>query len=102
FDKMSEAQRNEALLKIAKVAVMEYGPDFYREYGQPEITHELVTKGNPRFTEEEAKKCSNRSYYTVRYFYDKTQESFFESYCAKVFIWGDTGKAFRISFGNGF
>lgn len=101
LDKMNEAERNDTLLRIAKEAMMEYGPDFYRDYAEPEIAHGYVTDDNPRFNIEDSKKYRNRSYYTVKYLYNKEEESFPEGYSAEVFIWADTGRMFKITFGTG-
>lgn len=103
LDKMNENTRQETLIKVAKTAVMEYGPDFYREYGQPEITHDYVGKiFRKEFTEEQHKKYKNRSYYTVKYFYDSTQEYLPYGYSSWVFIWAGIGKPFMVYFGHGF
>lgn len=67
LDKMNDMERINALLCIAKETVLKIGPDFYREYGKPEIKHNFVAENNS----------------------------------AKVYIWGDTGKAYSIFFGCG-
>ena len=103
LDKMNDADRKKALLRIAKGIVMEYGPDFYREYKEPEIKHGIVGKDETqRFSEEDEKKHKNRSFYTVKYYYDEKEESFHQYYSAYVFIWGDTSEAFKVYFGNNF
>lgn len=65
LDKMSESERTDALVRIAKEAVLKIGPDFYREYGKPGIEHSYVTDDNRESTEEEAKKYNGRSFYMV-------------------------------------
>ena len=103
LDKINDADRKKALLRITKDIVMEYGPDYYREYREPEIAHGYVNENARRyFSEDQQKKYKNRSYYTVKYFYNKNEEAFYEDYSALVYIWGNTGEAFNISFGNGF
>ena len=62
LDKMSESERTDALVRIAKEAVLKIGPDFYREYGKPRIEYSYVTEDNRESTEE-AKKYSGRSFY---------------------------------------
>lgn len=102
LDRMSETKRNETLLRIAKDIVMEYGPDYYREYKAPEIAHGIVGgKGKQVFTDEELKKYRNRSFYTVKYLFDRNEEAFPWDYSAYVFIWGDTGQAIKVLFGSG-
>lgn len=101
LDKMSESERTDALVRIAKEAVLKIGPDFYREYGKPGIEHSYVTDDNRESTVEESKKYNGRSFYMVKFFYDKSKESFPKSYAAKVYIWGDTGKAYCVLFGGG-
>jgi len=102
LDTMNETERKATLLRIAKEGVLEFGPDYYREYGEPEIEHGYVGE-NPKqyFTDEEFEKYKNRSFYSVKYFYDKNEEAFHEDYSAWVYIWGDTGKVFAIRFGIG-
>jgi hypothetical protein len=113
---MRETRRNEALVRIAKEAVLEISPSYYREYGEPEILHGRVganlqsdadgralpsERPQQRFTNEEFEKHRNRSFYTVTFFYDKTEEAFPAGYSSLVFIWGDTGKVFKMYFGGG-
>lgn len=105
LDTMKDDERTKVLLCIAKAAVMEYGPDFYREYGQLKIEHRYVGKsgdGVSDLTVDVKNNNSGRSFYTVEYPYDKSEEYFTWFYAAKVYIWGDTGVAFSITFGNGF
>lgn len=101
LDKMNEAERTNALVQIAKKTILEIGPDFYREYGKPEIKHSYVSKDNKESTKEEDEKYNGRSFYTVKFLYDKTKESFIQDYSAKVYIWGDTGQPYTILFGSG-
>ena len=102
LDTMENDERTKVLLRIAKDSVMEYGPDFYREYGQPKIEHECVSRDTKDLTEREIKENFGRSFYSVEYSFDETIESFDWFYAAKVYIWGDTGLVFSIDFGNGF
>jgi len=102
LDTMKNDERTKVLLRIAKAAVMEYGPDYYREYRQPKIEHRYVGKSVQDLTVNEEEDNPGRSFYTVEYLYDKTEESFDWFYAAKVYIWGNTGTVFSIKFGNGF
>ncbi|MFR0679377.1 hypothetical protein [Dysgonomonas mossii] len=102
LDKMKEPEKKEALLRIAKEIIMEYGPDYYREYGEPEIKRGIAGKDDiQRFSLENEKKYKNKVFYTVKYFYNKNEEAFRRDYSAYVFIWGDTGEAFKVYFGGG-
>ena len=116
LDNMSEARRNETLIRIAQETVLEFSPTFFREYGEPEILHGRVGVGLrpdafgrsrggeiPRqlFTDEEFERHHNRPFYTVTLFYDKTVEDFPERFSSQVYIWGDTGRAFQLFVGSG-
>ncbi len=101
LEKMNESERVKTLLRVAKEGIMEYGPDYYREYEKPEIKYNRVINGNKNFADEEVEQYRNRYYYTVKYSYDESKESFNTDYSAWVFIWEDTGKVFQIYFGNG-
>lgn len=122
LDKMNETERREALLHIATEWILEFAPDFYRDYGEPEILHGYVNRdllrrevfgpdlfgrsytieGAPQsFTEPEFVKYRGRSFYSVTFFFDKTVEAFRENFSSRVMIWGDTGKVFQVRFGAG-
>lgn len=102
LEKMNENERVNTLLRIAKEGVIKYGPDYYREYGKPEIKYNCVVDSNKNFADEDIEKYRNKYYYSVKYNYDKSKESFNTDYSAWVFIWANTGKVFKIYFGNGF
>ena len=102
LDTMENDERTKVLLRIAKASVMEYGPDFYREYRQPKIEHRYVGKSEQDLTVDEEEDNPGRSFYTVEYPYDETEESFDWFYAAKVYIWSNKGAVFSIKFGNCF
>ncbi len=102
LEQMNKSERNKILLRVAKEGIIEHGPDYYREYGIPEIEYNCVVDSNKNFSDEEVEQYRNRHYYSVKYFYNKSEESFYTDYSALVFIWADTGKVFQIYFGNGF
>lgn len=102
LEKMNESERTKFLLRVAKEGIMEYGPDYYREYKIPKIEYNCVVDSNKNFADEEVEQYRNRHYYSVKYFYNESEESFNTDYSAWVFIWADTSKVFQIYFGNGF
>ena len=92
---MPAAERNAQLIAIAKEVVLTYGPDWYREYGEPVITRGQVPP------EGDYLGNANRYFYTVTFLYDQTQEMLEWDFAARVVIWEDTGKPASIFFGNG-
>lgn len=102
LDKMEIAKRDTLILKIAKKAVLHYGPDYYREFKVPVIEHRVLNKEYNDIADVIWEKNPGRSVYVVEYPYNEDEEYFRFDYAVKVFIWGDTGKAFKINFGNGF
>ena len=50
LSKMYEPDRNAYLIKKAKEVVMNFGPDYYREYGEPEISG-IETLEERKYTE---------------------------------------------------
>ena len=102
LDKMPQKQRDSVLLVKAKATVLKHGPDYYRDYGRPEIKHEHISdKFQTQIREIYIKNHPGRSFYTVTFLYDKSEEDFPWKYSSKVYIWGDTGVVFQIDFGNG-
>lgn len=101
LEKINKSERNNILLRVAKEGIMKYGPDYYREYGKPEIEYNCVVDSNKNFAYEDIKKYRNKYYYSIKYHYNESEESFNTDYSAWVFIWANTGKVFKIYFGNG-
>ncbi|MDR0333129.1 MAG: hypothetical protein LBI15_06650 [Dysgonamonadaceae bacterium] len=93
---MPIAQRDSLLISIAKEVVLKYGPDYYREYQEPEIIRKQiplegdVTGGN-----------AGRYGYVITFLYDPSKETLEWDYAARVGIWEDTGRPSGVSFGNG-
>ena len=78
--KMSESDRNAFLITKAKEVVLNFGPDYYREYREPEISG-IETLEERKYTEFNGEK-----YYTVTFRYDKTKETLEWDYAARVHI----------------
>lgn len=102
LDKMEKAKRETILLKKAKEIVMKHAPDYYREFKAPVIMHRYIGANEDRdLSFEEEQKNPKRSFYTVEYPYDDMDESFRNPYSVRVYIWGDSGKPFKLILGNG-
>ena len=95
LSKMYEPDRNAYLIKKAKEVVMNFGPDYYREYGEPEISG-IETLEERKYTEFNGEK-----YYTVTFRYDKTKETLEWDYAARVHIMEKDGEPWGVQFGNG-
>ena len=101
---MPIAQRDSLLISIAKEAVLMHGPDYYRDKFPPIIERYLLSpppnigeiKIHP--TEE---KMIGRTFYSVTFLYDKTEERLSKDYATIVSICANTGNPVRIWFGNG-
>ena len=96
---MRASQRNALLISIAKETVLIFGPDYYREYGEP-IIRRMQTP--PQGALNPGGENAGRYFYTVTFLYDRTHEMFYSSFAAQVAIWEDTGKPAAVTFGNGF
>lgn len=95
LSKMCEPDRKAYLIKKAKEVVLNFGPDYYREYGEPEISGIEILEGW-KYTEFLGKK-----YYTVTFRYDKTKETLEWNYAACVHIMEADGEPWGVEFGNG-
>jgi len=82
---------------VAKEVVMKHGPDYYREVAPPVIERKIINESSHWSLWE---KFPGRAYYTVTYPYDESVESFHLDFAARVWIWEDTGVAYRVGFGN--
>ena len=102
---MPETERNKILIQKAKETVLKHGPGYYREFKPPviELRIDDESGGMPCTTEEEALKIDGRIVYSVGFPYDMDYElmGYGGGLAAHVFIWGDTGVVFKVSFGNG-
>jgi hypothetical protein len=91
--KMSEKERNEYLVKLAKEVIMNFGPDYYRDLPP------IIEEGKNDFFK--GKDIEGREYYKVTFPYDETKETLEWSFSAEVMIWKDTGEPLGVTFGTG-
>ena len=102
LERMSEKKRNSKLTTIARDAILEVGPDYYREDSVPVIngpkTFSWKDWGEEPYIEQEG-----RRYYWVTYPYDNEKEEIkiAKPFTAEVLIWADNGEIGAINFGNG-
>ena len=102
LERMSEKKRNSKLIAIARDAILEVGPDYYREDTVPVIngpkTFSWKNWGGKPYIEQEG-----RRYYWVTYPYDNEKEEIkiAQPFTAEVLIWADNGEVGAINFGNG-
>lgn len=103
LSKMYEPDRNAYLITKSKEVIMNFGPRFYREYGEPEISGREIyeIKGNDIYRRSTREKYVGMGYYTVTFRYDMEKEIFEWDYAAIVEIWDD-GEPKTVSFGEGY
>ena len=103
LSRMTEKERNEYLIKIAKEVTQNFGPGWYRESVIPSISEikecdESLMPKNPQL---DLRKNIGRKYYIVTFDYDeKTRRKYVCSYASKVRIWADNGEPLGVIFGN--
>ena len=96
LNKMPVEKRNAHLINIAKQAVKKYAPDYYREYGTPQIgSYTFEKDGRLEYGERAGRTC-----YEIIFPYDKSKEFFENGFSAFVNIWDD-GTLCGIMPGNG-
>lgn len=103
LSEMKKKERNAYLVEKSKEVIMAFGPRFYREYGEPEISGREVyeIKGNDIYRRSTREKYVGMGYYTVTFRYDMEKEIFEWDYAAIVEIWDD-GEPKTVSFGEGY
>ena len=103
LSKMKKKERNAYLLEKSKEVIMNFGPRFYREYGEPEISgrKKYKIKGNDIYDRPAVDKFVGKGYYTVTFRYDMEEEIFAWDYAAVVEIWDD-GEPKTVKFGEGY
>lgn len=94
LDSMPVAQRDSLLISIAKEFIMKNGPDYYREYKPPVISHK-------KYEAYPDRRNDGRKYYTVTFLYDPAEETLYWDFAAKAEIWADNGNIIGVTFGNG-
>ena len=92
LDQLSEEERNEYLLQISRDIIMKVAPDWYRDYGNPEI--EKVTSRESQIP------SMGRTHYRITRYYDGTVEFFQMGFSTVVNVNGDTGKVIMLLFGD--
>ena len=102
LSQMDSLKRNEYLVKLAREVVLNFGPGYYRENMNPEVSAirmYLDSTHVERFPED--RKNIGRKYYVVTFPYDHAQEQLEWGYAAKVEIWEDDGEPKGVMFGHG-
>ena len=97
---MPEAKRDSLLISISKDVILKFGPDYYREYKEPEISY----KKYPPIDQIYDKRFVNwadRYFYEIKFFYDPAEETLNWDFAARVSIWADTGDLYAVDFGSG-
>ncbi len=90
---MSEKDRNEKLVQVAKEAIQKYAPDYYR-YTSGKYTITLIDKNS--------RGEKMREYFKVRFIdYNKDEEHFANGHPINVEIWVDNGIARAVTNGQG-
>lgn len=93
LSEMFYPDRNAYLIEKAKEVIMNFAPDYYREYRAPEFSGIETLEG---WGEHDGEK-----YYTVTFLYDKTKETLEWNYAARVHIMEKDGEPWGIECGNG-
>ena len=101
LSEMNEAARNKYLIKLAKEATKNFGPEWYRKNLIPEVVDTLTLFNDPYDKRIEVARDNGRYYYIVKLFYDEaTQKELIYKEASKAYIWADTGELAFIFFGN--
>ena len=90
--------KRDSLLSLSKDVIMKFGPDYYREYKEPEISYHLFPSTD-KDMEEGFLHWADRFYYRITYPYDTTQEKLGQPFAAEVNIWADTFEPQSVMFG---
>jgi hypothetical protein len=102
LDSLPEERRDRVILDVAKAAVMQYGPGYYRDHVPPTIQRGVVTKDTEAARSMDVTKSNiGRAFFMVIYPADKTKEICRGDIAARVGIWADTRKVYLIYFDRG-
>ena len=93
------AAKRDSLISLSKEVIMKFGPDYYREYKQPEIILEQYPSED-KINDKRRIIYANKYYYRITFPYDKTQE-ILGNFAVRVDIWEDTFVPWSVMFGNG-
>ncbi|MDR1716607.1 MAG: hypothetical protein LBS20_12260 [Prevotella sp.] len=108
--KLTTVERDKKLIEIAKTIYKKKKfTNFYREYSTPKIlelkTRKLTTAERRNIASDKNSVWegseNNQVFYIVEFPYNMENERMSQNYAAQVYVWGNTGKAFAITLGNG-
>lgn len=94
-----EDKRNAYLRQLAREVVLNTGPDWYREYGEWEVSGPFVYTASSLHPKEMAH--DGRKYYRVTSRYDENVERLNWNYASQVDIWEEDGQPAGVLFGLG-
>ena len=95
-----EDRRNAYLRQLAREVVLNTGPDWYREYGEWEVTGPFVYNEILFHKPKEIERIGQK-YYKVTSWNDKEAERMNWDYASQVYIWESDGQPLRVTFGLG-
>ena len=98
LDSVTRKKLDKKLLKLTKEVVLKHGPGYYREYKEPIISYRRVKRETRDLFLSDLNANMGRVFYTVEYPYNREEESFNNSYSAKVYFWEDL-TIFYVQFG---
>ncbi len=102
LSQMDSVKRYEYLVKLAREVVLNFGPGYYREGMNPEISPIRMYLDSTHVKQfPEDRKNIGRKYYVVTIPYDHAQEQLEWGYAANVEIWEDDGEPKGVMFGHG-
>ena len=102
LSQMDSVKRYEYLVKLAREVVLNFGPGYYRDNMNPEISPIRMYLDSTHVKQfPEDRKNIGRKYYVVTIPYDHAQEQLEWGYAANVEIWEDDGEPKRVMFGHG-
>ena len=102
LSQMDSVKRYEYLVKLAREVVLNFGPGYYREGMNPEISPIRMYLDSTHVKQfPEDRKNIGRKYYVVTIPYDHAQEQLEWGYAANVEIWEEDGEPKGVMFGHG-
>ena len=102
LSQMDSVKRYEYLVKLAREVVLNFGPGYYRDNMNPEISPIRMYLDSTHVKQfPEDRKNIGRKYYVVTIPYDHAQEQLEWGYAANVEIWEDDGEPKSVMFGHG-
>lgn len=94
-----EEKRNAYLKQLAREVVLNCGPEWYREYGEWEVTGPFVYEMPSADLARHGRK--HYYYYKVTSQYDRNVETLNWDFASQVKIWEDDGQPEGVTFGTG-